>query len=156
MDRSKQGVVPRTCLSKHPVKPRPASPGNRPNPRGPPPPGMRGPPGAHSGRNSPAPGRNSPGPRSMSPAPYAANSRPLTPTQGRERSGSNAPYAQSPGMRAQSPGPHGGSRLGPQQRNRAESTGQSSGLRNAQTPPSRIPVTANGAPVVARKPVGGS
>jgi hypothetical protein len=159
MDRSKQGVVPRTCLSKHPVKPRqgPATPSGRP--RGPPPPGMRGPP---SGRNSPAAypqsGRNSPGPRSMSPAPYATSSRPLTPTQGgRERSGSNAPYAQNSGMRSASPGPNGGSRLrpqegAPQQRNRSESNVQS-GLRNEQTP-SKIPASAT--PTVARKPVGGS
>ncbi|KAK0102045.1 hypothetical protein ONS96_006011 [Cadophora gregata f. sp. sojae] len=40
LDRSRQGVVPRTCLSTRPVKPRPMQNG----PRGPPPPGMRGPP----------------------------------------------------------------------------------------------------------------
>ncbi|KAH9221238.1 hypothetical protein DL95DRAFT_15824 [Leptodontidium sp. 2 PMI_412] len=39
LDRSRQGVVPRTCLSTRPVKPRPMQNG----PRGPPP-GMRGPP----------------------------------------------------------------------------------------------------------------
>lgn len=137
MDRSKQGVVPRTCLSKHPVKPRPASPGQRgpPPPRGAPPPGIR----------NPASGSSSPGPRSMSPAPARA----LTPTGGRDRSGNNAPYAQSP-IRSQSPGPHGGSRL------RSESNAQSSGLRNAQTPPANNSSPAGATPAVARKPVGGS
>lgn len=71
MDRSQQGVCPRTCLSKLPVKPRPqgaasqeGSPPGRP--MGPPPPGMRG---------------------SPSPIGDGMVPRPLTPT-GRERSAS--------------------------------------------------------------------
>ncbi|TEY69500.1 hypothetical protein BOTCAL_0115g00200 [Botryotinia calthae] len=36
LDRSKQGVVPRTCLSTRPVKPRPQQPGPQASPAGPP------------------------------------------------------------------------------------------------------------------------
>lgn len=73
MDRSKQGVAPRTCLSKLPVKPRPQGPpppqGYRPGPgqqQGPP----RGPPrGARRPSNPPAPNG----------LPGAMQTRPLTP-----------------------------------------------------------------------------
>ncbi|EEH44594.1 uncharacterized protein PADG_00883 [Paracoccidioides brasiliensis Pb18] len=45
LDRSSQGVVPRTCLSSRPVRPRPRNGSNaHSGPRGPPPPGMVGPP----------------------------------------------------------------------------------------------------------------
>ncbi|KAF7190634.1 hypothetical protein HII31_07793 [Pseudocercospora fuligena] len=67
MDRSQQGVAPRTCLSKVPVKPRPQGPppqGAGPGPRGPPP-GARRPAGPN-GPNGP---------------PSAMVPRPLTPTQ---------------------------------------------------------------------------
>lgn len=138
MDRSQQGVVPRTCLSKHPVKPRTGPPR-----QGPPPPGMRGPPvrspmgpggvpqprplsPATNGRSSPHPpglqpanGRMSPAPRSMSPAPrqmsppqmQGSPRAPNAPQYGppRGRSNSNAPYAGP--QRSMSPGPYGG---GPQ------------------------------------------
>ena len=121
MDRSQQGVVPRTCLSKHPVKPR-----NGPPRQGPPgTPRMRGPPPMHAGvpqprpltpnggRNSPHPpnmlpanGRMSPGPRAMSPGPLAMSPgpHPMSPAGGpRDRSNSNAPNAGPP--RSMSPGP---------------------------------------------------
>lgn len=121
MDRSQQGVVPRTCLSKHAVKPRPP-PGQDPRgpprnspPRGPP----RGPPpmGPPGGRNSPGPfgppgpgrpmtptGRNSPGPNGMPPMALFGNpGRPGSPGMrgppgpgGRARSGS-VPRSMSPG-----------------------------------------------------------
>lgn len=58
MDRSQQGVCPRTCLSKLPVKPRPnGPPPNGPNgrPMGPPPPGMRGPPPPSGNKMMPRP-----------------------------------------------------------------------------------------------------
>ncbi|KAF2772544.1 hypothetical protein EJ03DRAFT_341561 [Teratosphaeria nubilosa] len=79
MDRTQQGVAPRTCLSKLPVKPRP---------QGPPPPG------AHNVRPM-----TPTGPPGMMP-------RPLTPTQ-RERSGSNAaaPAEVSAGVPARKPVP---------------------------------------------------
>ncbi|KAF2005782.1 hypothetical protein P154DRAFT_423304 [Amniculicola lignicola CBS 123094] len=138
MDRSQQGVVPRTCLSKHPVKPRTGPPR-----QGPPGPRMRSPPIASpmapsgvprpltpsSGRNSPmmappngrmspAPRSMSPGPRAMAPGPRAMSPGPrsmspgpnrMSPPGGRARSNSNAPYAGQP--RSMSPGPYGG---GPQ------------------------------------------
>lgn len=113
MDRTHQGVVPRTCLSKHPVKPRTGPPR-----QGPPPPHMRGPPirspmgpggipqprpmSPADGRSSPHPpalaqatGRMSPGPRSMSPSP---RQMPPPHMQGppRNRAHSNAPYPGSP------------------------------------------------------------
>ncbi|CAI6335045.1 unnamed protein product [Periconia digitata] len=116
MDRSQQGVVPRTCLSKLPVKPRTGPPRQQTPPGGPGSPRMRGPPpplGAQprplspaSGRNSPHPpmlssgnGRMSPGPRTMSPGP----NRQQQPPQGRNRSHSNAPRAASPGPHSMAP-----------------------------------------------------
>ncbi|KAF2195077.1 hypothetical protein K469DRAFT_648648 [Zopfia rhizophila CBS 207.26] len=74
MDRSQQGVVPRTCLSKHPMKPRTGPP--RQSPPGAAVPRMRGPPvGPHMGPGAPQPrplspasGRSSPHPPSLSPA----------------------------------------------------------------------------------------
>lgn len=99
MDRSKQGVAPRTCLSKMALKPRPT---------GPP---QNGRPGAQSPsmRNSPSPphGRSSPGPRNpMYPAPLSPGfnnrmQRPHVPApydQGRQRSNSYSSNAsQMPG-----------------------------------------------------------
>ncbi|KAF2819514.1 hypothetical protein CC86DRAFT_306844, partial [Ophiobolus disseminans] len=179
MDRSQQGVVPRTCLSKHPVKPRTGPPR-----QGPPPPGMRGPPirspmgpggipqprplSPASGRNSPHPPGMSPGPHSMSPGPRQmspqmqgsprsrsnSNAPQFGPPRG--RSNSNAPYAGPP--RSMSPGPYGG---GPQMapppqmgRPRANSASQLSNQRRGPAPgPS--PMNPNGGPMPPRKPVPG-
>ncbi|KAJ9627049.1 hypothetical protein H2203_003509 [Taxawa tesnikishii (nom. ined.)] len=119
MDRSQQGVVPRTCLSKLPVKPRPQGP-----------PGAQGHPMSPSGgpdvcrpSNPPAPnGCVSPGPQSpMLPKPLSPNVNGHGPQQraptspptqaGRQRSRTltNAsPRAGSHGnqQRAMSPGPY--------------------------------------------------
>ncbi|KAK5168663.1 uncharacterized protein LTR77_005972 [Saxophila tyrrhenica] len=87
LDRSQQGVCPRTCLSKLPVKPRPQGPppnGAPGRPMGPPPPNMRRP-SSPQINNAMVP-------------------RPLTPT-GRERShtlGRNSPAPSSPGPRPRS------------------------------------------------------
>lgn len=179
LDRSQQGVVPRTCLSKHPVKPRQGGP-----PRNGPPPGsprMQGPPRngpngpngppmghpgvpqprplspANNGRSSPHPpalspasGRMSPGPRSMSPGP-----RQMPPPQGRGRANSNAPYAQQP--RSMSPGPYGGGpqTAPPQEMGRPRSNSASQVARRGPAPgPS--PMNRN-APLQmpARKPIPG-
>ncbi|KAI9736653.1 MAG: hypothetical protein M1834_000857 [Cirrosporium novae-zelandiae] len=70
MDRSQQGVAPRTCLSTSPVKPRPANP-----PRGSPP-GARGPPINPNGRPM-SPAGFPPSPASF---PRPGSSRPATPT----------------------------------------------------------------------------
>lgn len=101
MDRSQQGVCPRTCLSKLPVKPRPQGPApqNGPpgRPMGPPPPNMRRPasPAMNSGSMVPRPltptgrdraatlGRNSPAPgpagRPRSQSMGGATERPVSP-----------------------------------------------------------------------------
>ncbi|KAJ8610519.1 hypothetical protein MRB53_038511 [Persea americana] len=100
LDRSQQGVCPRTCLSKLPVKPRPAGPPQ--GMRGPPPHGRRphGPPGSGSPnmRNGPSPPRNmngyGPGPHSRR---YGDNSS-------RARSHSNGTPPQY--RRPMSPGMH--------------------------------------------------
>lgn len=104
MDRSQQGVVPRTCLSKYPIKPRTSPPRQGP-PQGPPPgmrgPGMRPPTAPNGSANSQPPpsvnGRISPALRSMSPGP---NQTPLPHMQGapRARSNSNAPFNGPPGF----------------------------------------------------------
>ncbi|KAI0469580.1 hypothetical protein F4859DRAFT_516074 [Xylaria cf. heliscus] len=129
LDRSKQGVVPRTCLSTRPVKPRPAGgpPGSRNG--GPPvnPNGPRGPPRG-PGPNSPAnfpPGHPLGRPESpmrpmngrpQSPAqmrPYSpAGARPQSPAQMRPYSPAG-PRPQSPAqMRPYSPA--GGRPMSPQ------------------------------------------
>jgi hypothetical protein len=175
MDRSQQGVVPRTCLSKHPVKPRTGPPR-----QGPPPPHMRGNPpirspmgpggipqiqgpmspadGSHPPVLSPASGRMSPSPRAMSPGPRQMASPQMQ--QGpRGRSHSNAPYAGP--QRSMSPGPYGG---GPQMappsqmgRPRSNSANQAMGPRRGPAPgPS--PMNPNSPMVGAipsRKPVPG-
>jgi hypothetical protein len=168
MDRSQQGVVPRTCLSKHPVKPR-----NGPPRQGPPGPRVRGPPvntpmvpggipqprplTPTSGRSSPHPpslspanGRMSPAPRSMSPGPLQ-----MSPPQGRARSNSNAPYTGPP--RSMSPGPYGGGpQMAPPQmvRPRANSAGQATARRPHPAGPSPMNPNANG-PMPIRKPLPG-
>jgi len=91
MDRSQQGVAPRTCLSKLPVKPRPQGPPQQGGPNGP----NSRPGTAQSNRGPPQnfqQGFQPPNPNAMYP-------RPLTPTQsGRDRSESvsNAEGSTSP------------------------------------------------------------
>lgn len=147
MDRSQQGVVPRTCLSKHVIKPRPTGqpqtrPGGpkSPGPRGPPPQQqMRGPPTA---RNSPSP--YSPGNGRNSPAPYGQAQRPMTPT------GRSSP---APGRASPSPyNDHGG-------RNSPAPFAQvprplSPGGRPAQG--GRARAATNSSPYVAYQPTGRS
>ncbi|KAL1960870.1 hypothetical protein VTO42DRAFT_5853 [Malbranchea cinnamomea] len=82
LDRSQQGVVPRTCLSARPVKPRPRGPPGPPGPapRGPPPPGPHGRPMSPAGgRMSPAPG---PLPNGQPRFHQYQNSRPSSPSTG--------------------------------------------------------------------------
>lgn len=108
MDRSQQGVCPRTCLSARPVKPRARPPGAGPGPRGPPP---MGPP---QGRPmSPAGGR-----MPMSPSAggqpsrfYPPETRPMSPSgraAGPPPVGQPMPPVQFPSVpRSMSPGPYG-------------------------------------------------
>ncbi|KAL6707866.1 hypothetical protein ACN47E_003766 [Coniothyrium glycines] len=155
MDRSQQGVVPRTCLSKHPVKPR-----NGPPRQGPPPPGMRGPPlrppmgpnsapqsrplSPASGRSSPHPpplssanGRMSPAPRQMRP--------PMMQGGPRARSNSNSPQYGSPQMG-----------FSPQMgRPRSNSASQANNPRHGPAP-GLSPMNPNApGPMPSRKPVPG-
>ncbi|KAI1759426.1 hypothetical protein GGR53DRAFT_148566 [Hypoxylon sp. FL1150] len=117
LDRSQQGVVPRTCLSTRPVKPRPA---------GGPPGGRNGPPVNPNGQRGPrGPGPNyPPGQRPMTPQsgrpqspammrPQSpATGRPMTPNGGRPASPATG-RPMSPGPRAQSPGPRQQRRMTP-------------------------------------------
>lgn len=111
LDRSQQGVVPRTCLSTRPVKPRPQ---NGPGPNGPGPngPGPRNHPGRPNGPGGPGGPPRGPGPK------FGPGQRP---PQGGPRGGPQYPRgpdpmmhgrpaspggrAMSPGPRSQSPGP---------------------------------------------------
>ncbi|KAM0426158.1 hypothetical protein ACHAPT_008502 [Fusarium lateritium] len=112
LDRSRQGVVPRTCLSTRPVKPRPAQAGPRPGPpikpTGPP----RGPGPNHPQGQRPMTPQGNFGPgRPASPA-----GRPMTPNGSRPQSPMGHPMGppgrpagpMSPGPRTQSPGPFQG------------------------------------------------
>lgn len=118
LDRSQQGVAPRTCLSARPVKPRPAGNNRVPPSRGPPPPGMFGP--GQPRPLSPAGGRSSPsnhyreqvpvfpgarpGPRSMSPGPYGGGpQRPNIPPPGGKRRSNSASQVRD--RRNSPPGP---------------------------------------------------
>ncbi|OCK83013.1 hypothetical protein K432DRAFT_414967 [Lepidopterella palustris CBS 459.81] len=121
LDRSQQGVVPRTCLSKHPVKPRTGPP--RQGPPGTP--KMRSPPmgpGFPQPRPlSPAPGRNSPGP-------YGGQPRPMSPAGGRNSPGPyvGPPHSASPAGGRNSPGPYGQPRpMSPSNGGRARSNSNS-------------------------------
>nr|XP_036577873.1 uncharacterized protein CTRU02_12180 [Colletotrichum truncatum]KAF6784969.1 hypothetical protein CTRU02_12180 [Colletotrichum truncatum] len=124
LDRSQQGVVPRTCLSTRPVKPRPQGPprGPGPNgahgpPRGPGPnghprgPGPNFPPGQRPMTPQGGPHGGPPYPRPESPArPMTAGGRPASPAGNgpmghRGRPQSPGPRFQGPpGQRPQSPG----------------------------------------------------
>ncbi|KAM0563681.1 hypothetical protein ACHAPJ_001408 [Fusarium lateritium] len=143
LDRSRQGVVPRTCLSTRPVKPRPAQGGPRPGPPvktgGPP----RGPGPNHPQGQRPMTPQGNFGPgRPASPA-----GRPMTPNGTRPQSPMGPPMGppgrpavgrpMSPGPRTQSPGPFQGPPNG-----RSMSPGprsQSPGPRNG--PPAGRPMS---------------
>ncbi|KAI1412269.1 hypothetical protein F5Y13DRAFT_200264 [Hypoxylon sp. FL1857] len=130
LDRSQQGVVPRTCLSTRPVKPRPAGgppngrngpPVNPSGPRGPRGPGPNYPLGSRpmtpqSGRPESPMMRPMAGGRPQSPAMMRPNSpatgRPMSPYGSRPASPANG-RPMSPGPRAQSPGPRQQRRMSP-------------------------------------------
>ena len=104
MDRSQQGVVPRTCLSTRPVKPRPPPGGGRQGP----PVNLNGPPRGHP--RNPSIASMTPGQRPMRPqspggrSTGGPGSRAQSPA-GRSMSPYGGPRSQSPGPRSQSPGP---------------------------------------------------
>ena len=123
LDRSQQGVAPRTCLSARPVKPRPVA-DRGPTPRGPPPSAMFG---------SPVPRPTSPAGSRGPSSPYSRIPRAMSPTS-------------RPVRRSVSPGPYGG---GPQQtsipppgtRRRSNSASQVRERRNS--PPGPSPMNPN-------------
>ncbi|KAL8734965.1 MAG: hypothetical protein Q9181_002997 [Wetmoreana brouardii] len=150
LDRSQQGVAPRTCLSARPVKPRPNPNARGPGPRGPPPLGMFGPGqqrpiSPSSGRGSPspydrAPRGMAPGPhsmqRSMSPGPYGGGPQQSNmPPPGSKRRSNSASEVRE--RRMSPPGP---SPMNPNAQNIL------SGVEKPSSPPSSMP---------ARKPVPG-
>ncbi|KAJ5490883.1 hypothetical protein N7539_002450 [Penicillium diatomitis] len=165
MDRSQQGVAPRSCLSARPVKRRPRPPpgaGPGPAPRGPlppmgphgrmpgPPPGDRyypqGPPGAANSSRPPYPA----GP--MPPANgFPAVPRPMSPGA---RSMSPAPRSRpgpNPGPRSMSPGPYGpGGMQRPampvSQRQRSNSAGNMARPMASAAPLKSSPLVATQAP----------
>ncbi|KAK2676070.1 hypothetical protein RAB80_008256 [Fusarium oxysporum f. sp. vasinfectum] len=154
LDRSRQGVVPRTCLSTRPVKPRPAQGGPRPGPPvkagGPP----RGPgPNQPQGQRPMTPQGNFGQARPASPAgPNPNGSRPQSPMgppgrpQGRPmspgpraqspgpRNGPPSGGPMSPGPRSQSPGPAGGRSQSPSGMNRRHNPPGPSPMNPSQDP----------------------
>ncbi|KAF4445936.1 hypothetical protein F53441_10356 [Fusarium austroafricanum] len=153
LDRSRQGVVPRTCLSTRPVKPRPAQGGPRPGPPvkagGPRGPGPNQPQGQRpmtqgnfgQGRPaSPAGPMNSNGSRPQSPMgpPGRPHGGPMSPGPRSQSSGprNGPPGAQpmSPGPRSQSPGPAGSRSQSPSGMNRRNSPPGPSPMNPSQDP----------------------
>ncbi|KAL8999420.1 MAG: hypothetical protein Q9169_001734 [Polycauliona sp. 2 TL-2023] len=165
LDRSQQGVAPRTCLSARPVKPRPNPNARGPAPRGPPPgmfaPGQQRPMSPSSGRGSPSPYDRAPrgmapgphnGQRSMSPGPYGGGpQRPnMPPPGGRRRSNSASEVRERrmspPGPSPMNPNAQGilsGAHKAPLQQQAASGQDQ---ISLSSSPPASIP---------ARKPVPG-
>lgn len=97
LDRSQQGVAPRSCLSARPVKPRPPPGARGPGPRGPPP-GLMGP--GQPRPQSPANGHGPPSPQAQGRAP-----RPYKPAGSQQRSMSPGPYGGGPQHPAKIPTP---------------------------------------------------
>ncbi|OIW28271.1 hypothetical protein CONLIGDRAFT_370804 [Coniochaeta ligniaria NRRL 30616] len=151
LDRSKQGVVPRTCLSTRPVKPRPAPGAGRPGPpinpnRGPGYPPANRPQGApHGGSPYARPGSAQSGRQSPSGGP------PMGPYGGRPQSPAGMrPMSPAYDQRSQSPGPR-------YQQGRPQSP---SGMQRRMSPPGQSPMNQEyqaGPPTgpVGRKPVPG-
>ncbi|KAH0537723.1 hypothetical protein FGG08_005530 [Glutinoglossum americanum] len=161
LDRSQQGVCPRTCLSKQPVKPRPNSPRSGPSPA------MRTSPQGRPMAPQVQPARPaSPAGSARSLGPYAGQqARPMNPYAGPPRSLSPGPLRpQSPVIsRPQSP-VISRPQTPVDQRSRANSVGQVSppikeisglgpskmnpnNVANAERPPQRIPtVLRSGSP----------
>ncbi|KAI0012986.1 hypothetical protein F4779DRAFT_510840 [Xylariaceae sp. FL0662B] len=147
LDRSQQGVVPRTCLSTRPVKPRSAGG-----------PGRSGPPINPSGPRGP----RGPGPN------YPPGQRPMTPQGGPQYPRPESPMRpMGPGGRPMSPygnrpaSPAGGRPMSPglgQQRPQSPS-----GTNRRMSPPGPSPMNPNGGPQhrgpsqgpIGRKPVPG-
>lgn len=140
LDRSKQGVVPRTCLSTRPVKPRPRQQPPTNNGQRGPPPSMRGP-ASHESRIAPAQDRPStPNGRQARPvSPAQPATQPERPTTSASQQSRPASRAGSTTQRVLSTASSVGSN--PQQLSRASSSAShpSSGPNPREAPP-RKPV----------------
>lgn len=164
LDRSQQGVVPRTCLSKHPVKPRTGPPRqgpSTPTTRGPPIRPSMGPgavphprPLSPANIQHPPSGRNSPGPRQMQ-----MQMPPQNQQNPRSRSNSNAPNPQFSAPRGRS---NSNVVMAPppqlEGRQRSNSASQAApGAKRGLTPPGLSPMNPNAGSdsIVNRKPVPG-
>ncbi|GAB0131579.1 hypothetical protein EsDP_00000043 [Epichloe bromicola] len=122
LDRSQQGVVPRTCLSTRPVKPRSPQGGPRPgppvNPSGQFPRGLPQRPMTPQGIPGPRPmspsGRpQSPGPRPTGPPPGAPGSRPQSPMGAHRQIGGHPGVAPTTPVQSPPRGPSNGPPTGP-------------------------------------------
>ncbi|CZR62121.1 uncharacterized protein PAC_12018 [Phialocephala subalpina] len=153
LDRSQQGVCPRTCLSARPVKPRPANPQAARGPS----PGMRGP-GPQVRPMTPNGQGRSMTPNGQSPRPMTPNgqgSRPMTPQGLQTRS--MTPTGPLPGT------PNGPMPSTPNTQNRQRSNSAASSQARRQSPPGPSPMNPvpqfNGSPPsnspIGRKPVPG-
>lgn len=99
LDRSQQGVCPRSCISKLPVKPRPGPPPGGPNGRrGPPPPGQRTRPNGPHGSPRMRAQTNGPNSRPMSPSanPFDDTNRSRSNSVGNPNPTRNSPPGNSP------------------------------------------------------------
>ncbi|WAO85547.1 SH3 domain-containing protein [Fusarium falciforme] len=172
LDRSRQGVVPRTCLSTRPVKPRPAQAGPRPGPPVKPVGAPRGPGPNHPQGQRPmtpqgnfGPGRPaSPAGRPMTPngtrpqspmgPPMGPHGRPAGPMSPGPRTQSPGPFQGPPGPRSQSPGPRQGPpnramSPGPRSQSPGPAGGRSqspSGMNRRNSPPGPSPMNPSQAP----------
>ncbi|KAI4109579.1 MAG: hypothetical protein LQ339_001692 [Xanthoria mediterranea] len=166
LDRSQQGVAPRTCLSARPVKPRPNPNARGPPPRGLPPPGMfnpgqQRPMSPSSGRGSPSPYDRTPrgmapgpagGQCSMSPGPYGGGpQRPhIPPPGGRRRSNSASEVRE---RRMSPPGP---SPMNPNAQGILSGAQKVPSPQQAVVGPDQVPLSSSPpASIPARKPVPG-
>ncbi|KAL8776283.1 MAG: hypothetical protein Q9213_008325 [Squamulea squamosa] len=167
LDRSQQGVAPRTCLSARPVKPRPNPNARGPASRGPPPPGMFSPGqlrpmSPSSGRGSPSPYDRdprgmTPGPhsgqqRSMSPGPYGGGpQRPNIPPPGGKRRSNSASDVRE--RRMSPPGP---SPMNPNAQGILSGVQKVPLQQQAVVGPDQVPLSSSPpASIPARKPVPG-
>ncbi|KAL8656629.1 MAG: hypothetical protein Q9226_002611 [Calogaya cf. arnoldii] len=166
LDRSQQGVAPRTCLSARPVKPRPNPNARGPPPRGPPPPGMfdpgqQRPMSPSSGRGPPSPYDRAPrgmapgphgGQRSMSPGPYGGGpQRPNIPSPGGRRRSNSASEVRE--RRMSPPGP---SPMNPNAQGILSGVQKVPLQQQAAAGPDQVPLSSSPpASIPARKPVPG-
>ena len=149
MDRTKQGVAPRTCLSKLPLKPRPTGPpsSGRPiSPMGPPTQGMRKV-SAPVQRSIP---HNSLVPAPLSPAMNGRMSPAGPPTQQQRQRTASGPQSQ---LRSMSPGPSPSKPMADSRR-RSASVGSFDKMPNPSAGPSPLNPLAMSA-IPSRKPVPG-